>query len=55
MVGTLFLANGDRELQTFTAHFFQYIPVLIQVSSYLFQSWTQDGTGHTTLAKLKQK
>lgn len=55
MVGTLLLANGDGDLQTFTAYFFQYIPVLIQISSYLFQSWTQHGTGHNALAKLRQK
>lgn len=55
MVGTLLLANGDRDLQTFIAYFFQYILILIQISSYLFQSWTKCGTGHNTLAKLRQK
>lgn len=55
MVGTLLLANGERDLQTFTAYFLLYTLVLIQISSYLFQSWTQRGTGHNILAKLRQK
>lgn len=42
MVGTLLLANGDGDLQTSTAEFFQYIPVLIQIASHLFQSWAQN-------------